>query len=145
MNMNTESPITLKKGGRAFPDAVSGLPANANELNEISEDFIDMDDDDTDSKEKTIPKAIIGDKLNADIVEAAERIIELREDLKSINKKIKQVFTGVEQKGILAESLKHSIKSMSWSDAKRESYKFGCDISGNALGIMEQTELFSVK
>jgi len=148
--MNTEE-IDVNANGRAYPDAMDGLPQNANEseaINEISDDgFIhdDLDNDDNHAEEKSIPPAVRSKKLDAAIVKGVEKIIKLKADRSNINTQIKEVVEGLEAQGILRDSLKDTIKKMEWTEAKRESYKLGCNISASALGIMEQAELFEVK
>lgn len=147
--MNTEE-IDINTNGRAYPDAMDGLPQNANEseaINEISDDGFIHDglDDDNHIEQKSIPIATRGKKLDAAIVKGVEKIIQLKADRSNINTRIKEIVEGLEAQGILRDSLKDTIKKMEWTEAKRESYKLGCNISASALGIMEQAELFEVK
>jgi len=143
--------IDTSVNGRAYPDAVDGLPQNANEsqmVNEISDDgFIhdDLDNDNNYAEEKSIPAVTRGKKLDTAIVKGVEKIIKLKADRTNINTRIKEIVEGLEAQGILRDSLKDTIKKLEWTEAKRESYKLGCNISASALGIMEQAELFEVK
>jgi len=145
--MNTQE-IDLQKSGQSIVEPIDGTPKNYNDLEALElgdDDGEDLDDDEAaKEKFKAIPPAKPSKKLNSDIVSAVEKIIQLKSDRTILNSKIKEIVEGLEAKGILRDALNDTIKKMEWTDAKRESYSLGCKLSGNALGIMEQTELFAV-
>jgi len=149
--VNTEI-LDTNKGGRAYPDAQDGLPENANEkavIEMVDDDFLNDDKEvggrEVDNEDyRAIPAAEPGKKLNAAITSGVDKIIKLKAERTLINAQIKEVVEGLEGQGILRDALKDTIKKMEWTEAKRHSYNLGCNLSGNALGIHEQTELFSV-
>jgi len=131
--------IETQEGGRAYPEAMDGLPENANEKENIA-----LVENENKESYNAIPKAKPSKALDSAITLGVEKIITLKADRALINAQIKEVVEGLEGRGILRDALTDTIKKMEWTEAKRESYALGCKISGNALGIMEQTELFSV-
>lgn len=149
---------TINNPGRAFPDAIDGTSRSFNErnINKQTKKAMTMKKDndavvdaeyvnDQDDEISNIPAAKQGKKLNSAIRAAANKVLALQQDRKAIQADIQSIIEDLESKGILRDSFKDTLKKMSWSKAKRDSYNLGVSISGNAVGIMEQTELALVK
>jgi len=90
------------QGGRAFPEAIDGTPANYQERERMNND----------DGEKEIIMPVQGDELNREIVEACQEIIDWKTERSEINHHIQAVYKRMESKGIPAKAFKACLANM---------------------------------
>lgn len=135
-----ENEILNMRGGRAYPNAVDGMPQSVNDRIENKPEDIHTDDDEN-SNTTSLPTQ--GSELNQAIVDACEDISVLKSERKSLNAQIQAVIESIEAKGIPRKAFKMCLINIDMTEDQRAAFDLGVVITRGAVGFPIQVDLFS--
>ena len=94
------------------------------------------------TEQETTPPLEDTPELRTEIVEAAQKIIDLQQERKVINAEIQENYERLESKGIVKAAFKTTIKDLKYDQEQRDKYDQSLNIARKACGIPIQADLF---
>ena len=82
-------------------------------------------------------------ELRQEIVEAAQKIIDLQQQRKAINADIQSEYEKLDARGIVKAAFKTTIKDLKYDQEQRDRYDQALNIARKAVGIPIQADLFN--